>query len=311
MAQVHSMVSFLCNIRNIPDEERYIGITAHFIDESWQRQAVLLNYYAMERVPDGEILAINIFASVCNQFDLKHRQGGIMTPSSHLLYKFSEAYDAHMGPDSQAQHLCCFAYAMVDALVEFVWCMDVSRLSRAIEYVYETQESVQQLKRTCTQLTPSIAYVERPEVEDDSACDRWTATFDVLEWAMALRPAFVTVLADLQRVRHRSGLTLANVSGETSTSCSRSSGSLATLEKQCWAMDTRLSLSQVVPIYNKLEAPRVLHRQVRNTRGGFAAFKIAARRPPVLRRARRPLQGVKRMVHHRCGARPAAQGRVH
>lgn len=98
----------------------------------------MLDYCALERVPDNAILD-NLYETVCNQFDLKRRQGGIVVPYSDLGNKFPNTYSAHVGVDSfsQAQHFRCFAYAMEDEMADFVWRVNTSSLLRTIGYIYE------------------------------------------------------------------------------------------------------------------------------------------------------------------------------
>lgn len=88
-------------------------------------------------------------------------------------------------------------------------------------------------------------------MEDDDD-DHWTAAFDMLQWAMTVHPAVVTVLADLQRTEYRVQAHLGESEWQFIEELFSFLQVIVAARKLCCAMDTRLPLSCVVLIYNKL-----------------------------------------------------------
>jgi hAT family C-terminal dimerisation region/BED zinc finger len=123
---VGSKISVTLDCWTSPSQKPFMGITAHYIDKDWALQSFVLDFVPLSGDHTGDNLC-NVFAAVCERFDLLPRLLGMATDNASNVNKFLELFETRAGHghgakfDKEEQHVRCAAH-VINLAVQALLC---------------------------------------------------------------------------------------------------------------------------------------------------------------------------------------------
>jgi hypothetical protein len=109
-----SKISLTLDCWTSPNSKAFMGITAHYIDNNWTLQSLLLDFVPLHGVQSGEDLC-EVLVAKCKEFDILDKLLGITTDNAANLAKLLSCFENtclshNIAFKKKEQHVRCVAH---------------------------------------------------------------------------------------------------------------------------------------------------------------------------------------------------------
>lgn len=215
LGSINHKLSATTDIWTAPNQDSFMAITVHWIDDSWKLHNILLDFVSVPGIHTGERLAQE-FTEVLELWNLRYKILGITLDSASNNAKMTD-YLEESGILDIGNHHKCFAHALNLACKEAIKCFDdkIRPLRNIVKKIRYSSKRISQLK---------AFYHENIQKKDnrDEECDemvdiflkptldvetRWNSTYDMIERACKIKSYLTPLSEQLDQERSRNTAT--------------------------------------------------------------------------------------------------------
>ncbi|GES82328.1 zinc finger BED domain-containing protein RICESLEEPER 2-like [Rhizophagus clarus] len=177
-------ISFTIDIWTSPSAKSFLSLTAHYIDDDWKLNNVLVDFIQIFGKHMGENIK-NAFMLGINKLSIQNKIMGITTDNASNNLTFVDALAKENNSFQKDNHFRCFAHVInlcvQDALKE----LDdkLSRLRTLLNKIHHSPQRQEKLSFNC-----ELHGINNLKVVLDVST-RWNSTFDMINRALYLKEA--------------------------------------------------------------------------------------------------------------------------
>ena len=197
MSCVSSKVSFTTDTWTSPAQVPFMAVTAHYIDDDWVLQSILLDFVCIPSSHTGERICHAFRDVIETKYNFGDRIMGVTLDNASNNTTFMEKLIESNPFFNETNHFRCFAH-VVNLAVQSMLSVkpdQIAILREAIKGIRCSPLKLERLKALCDTVEPNVKYL-KPILDVPT---RWNSTSDMLQRALYLRTPLQCLFCELSQ----------------------------------------------------------------------------------------------------------------